>query len=561
MRLTFTLFLTALLFAFFTSASLAQTASSSAANSSSSAANSSSSAANYPSSAANYETQTITLALTQEPPQLNSMKATDQVSGLILGHVMEGLLTYDRRGKLIPGVAEKWEIDANSATFWLRKDAKWSDGKPVTADNFVFAWQTALKPETASEYSFILYSIENAEAVNQGKKSAESLSVTAIDDYTLNVKFEGPIGYFDKLTAFVTFFPVRRDFFEAKGDSYGADAKDLLYNGPFKMTAWTHSASMRMEKNEHYWDKDNIKLNAINADYITEDSRARLNLYIDGKIIHTRLDGETYKDALTQRQRIRSFTTGSVFYLEYNFRDGRVTRNKNLRKAIQHVFDPDELVNKVLATPGNLPGSSLFPVWLSGIKDKFRREYKATEPKIDIVLARQYLEKAKDELGVEKIPPLVLLAGNSPTSAKQAEYLQGVLKAKLDIDVKIDIQTFKQRLAKMTSGDFDIVAAGWGPDFDDIMTFGDLFASWNLNNRGRYNNPEYDRLVRIGKTNTDPKTRMDAMGEIQKILYDDAVIVPQYEQGVIYLMHPKVKGVVRRVIGADPDFRRAQVVK
>ena len=247
--------------------------------------------------------------------------------------------------------------------------------------------------------------------------------------------------------------------------------------------------------------------------------------------------------------------------MEYNFRKGRITTNRNLRKAIQHVFDPEEFVNKVLATPGNLPGRSLFPVWLGGVEDKFRREYKAAEPKIDLALAKDYLEKARVELGVEKIPPLVLLVGNSPTSAKQAEYLQGVFKEKLDIDVKIDIQTFKQRLAKMTSGDFDMVAAGWGPDFDDIMTFGDLFASWNLNNRGRYNNPDYDRLVRIGMTSADPKTRMDAMGELQRILTEDAVIIPQYEQGVIYLMHPKVKGVVRRVVGADPDFRRARIVK
>ncbi|MCS5574253.1 MAG: ABC transporter substrate-binding protein, partial [Pseudomonadales bacterium] len=157
------------------------------------------------------------------------------------------------------------------------------------------------------------------------------------------------------------------------------------------------------------------------------------------------------------------------------------------------------------------------------------------------------------------IPPIVLLVGDSPAAVKQAEYLQGVLKSKLGLDLKIDTQTFKQRLAKMTAGDFDIVAAGWGPDFDDIMTFGDLFASWNLNNRGRYSNPEYDRLIRIAMNNTDPRTRMNAMGQVQQILHDDAVVLPQYEQGVIYLLHPKVKGVVRRVVGADPDFTYASV--
>ena len=112
----------------------------------------------------------------------------------------------------------------------------------------------------------------------------------------------------------------------------------------------------------------------------------------------------------------------------------------------------------------------------------------------------------------------------------------------------------------MTAGDFDIVGAGWGPDFDDIMTFGDLFASWNLNNRGRYSNPRYDKLIRIAMDNTDPKVRMDAMGQAQQILFDDAAVLPQYEQGVIYLLHPKIKGVVRRVVGADPDFTYAKVI-
>ena len=513
--------------------------------------------AQFEATSVDYENQIITIALTQEPPQLNGMKATDQVSILVLSHVMEGLVRYDRRGRIIPGVAERWEMDEKGATFWLREDALWSDGQPVTAHDFVFAWRHTLKPATASEYAFILYPIKNAEAINTGQVAADQLGVVAVDDRTLKVTFERPTAYFIKLTAFVTYFPVREDFHSAKGEEYGSDSDDLLYNGPFRMTEWTHSASLKMVKNQNYWDRDAITLNAIHADYITADTRARLNLFIDGKIVHTRLDGETYKDALTQRFRIRRFNTGSVFFLEYNHRPERATSNLNLRKAIQHAFDPDEMVNRVLATPGNLRGESLFPVWLNGVNDKFRREYPAPQATYDIALAKEYLAKAKSEL--DSIPPLVLLVSDSPTAAKQAEYLQGVMGSKLGLEIKIDIQTFKQRLAKMTAGDFDIVGAGWGPDFDDIMTFGDLFASWNLNNRGRYDNPEYDRLVRVAMNNTDPKIRMDAMSELQQILFDDAVILPQYEQGVIYLLHPRVKGVVRRVVGADPDFTYASV--
>ena len=509
----------------------------------------------------NFETQTITIALTQEPPQLNGMKATDQVSILILSHVMEGLTRYDRRGNIVPGVAERWEINDKDATFWLREDALWSDGEPVTAHDFVFAWRNALKPETASEYAFILYPLLNGEAINKGEMDAARLGVEAIDDRTLHIRFERPTGYFDKLTAFVTYFPARQNFFESRDQRFGADATDLLYNGPFQISQWVHSASLRMTKNPYYWDRNNITLNAINADYITADTRSRLNLFIDGKIVSTELDGETYKDALTQRFRIRRFTTGTVFFLEYNHRDNRITRNLNLRRAIQHVFDPDEMVNKVLATPGNLPGKSLFPVWLKGKHDKFRQEYRAPEAPLDLNQARQYLAQAKAELGLATLPPLVLLVGDSPTAAKQAEYLQGKLKATLGLDIKIDIQTFKQRLAKMTAGEFDIVAAGWGPDFDDVMTFGDLLTSWNLNNRGRYNNPAYDEQVRIAMNSANPAVRMDAMGKVQQIVFDDAVILPQYEQGVIYLLHPALRGVVRRVVGADPDYTYAQVIE
>ena len=267
-----------------------------------------------------FETQTITLAMTQEPPQLNGMKATDQVSIMILSHVMEGLTRYDRRGNIVPGVAERWEVSDTEATFWLRDDAMWSDGQPVTAHDFVFAWRNALKPQTASEYAFILYPLLNGEAINKGEMDPAALGVEALDDRTLHIRFERPTGYFDKLTAFVTYFPVRQDFFETKNQRFGADAKDLVYNGAFQISQWVHSASLRMTKNPYYWDRDNIHLNAINADYITADTRSRLNLFIDGKIVSTALDGETYKDALTQRFRIRRFTTGTVFFLEYNHR-------------------------------------------------------------------------------------------------------------------------------------------------------------------------------------------------------------------------------------------------
>ena len=511
-------------------------------------------------SAVDAETQSASIALAQEPPQLNGMKATDQVSIQVLSHVMEGLTRYDRRGMLSPGVALRWEISDEKATFWLRDNARWSNGDPVTAHDFVFAWRTVVTPSTASEYAFILYPIKHAEAINRGERPATDLGVRALDDFTLEVELERPTAYFLKLTAFVSYFPVQEAFYQSTQGAYGADADKLLYNGAFRISNWVHSASLTMLKNERYWDRDAIFLNKLDHAYITADTRARLNLYVDDEIAFTRIDGETYKDALANKLRIRNFVTGSVFFLEFNHRTGRVTDNLNLRRALLAAFDPEEFVNRVLQMPGNLPGRSLFPVWLQGVEGKFRDEFPASERTPNIDEAKAYLEAAKKELGLDKIPPLALLVSDSPTATKQAEYLQGLYKSKLGLDIRIDVQTFKQRLAKMTAGEFDIVGAGWGPDFDDIMTFGDLFASWNLNNRGRYNNASYDEAVRTTMNSTDPATRMQAMAEVQKIVEDDVVIVPLYEQGVIYLLHPKLRGVRRTVVGGDPDFTYARVV-
>ena len=502
---------------------------------------------------------TITVFLREEPPQLNSSLSTDQVSGSVLGHVIEGLLRYDENNRLAPAVAERWEVRENGATFWLREDARWSDGEPVTAHDFVFGWKTGLDPANASAYAFILYAIKNGEAINKGEMPLESLGVRAIDDHTLEVEFERPLAYFDKLVAFSTYAPIREDFYRATQGAYGADADKLLYNGPFVISSWVHGASLKMDRNPLYWDKDRAKLDAIDFAYITSDANATLNLFKDNKIAYASLQSENLNNAMELRWQIDRFMDGSVFYIEFNHREGRPTANHHLRKALQLATDSAELVYKVTKLPGYLPGESLFPVWLKGVDGFLREEYPANYPAMDVEKARWHLAKAKEELGIDEFPPLVLLSGDNPISSIQSEYYQQVFKKHLGLDIKIDKQIFKQRLAKMLSGDFDMVLAGWGPDYDDPLTFGDLFASWNLNNRGQYRNPELDKWVRVAQNEQDVQARMDAFGEIQRILIDDAVILPNYERGVTYVTHPQLKGMVRRAVGADPDFTNAWI--
>ena len=504
-------------------------------------------------------TGTVTLTLSQEPPQMDSTRGTDQVSFRILGHVMEGLLRYDANNRLVGGVAERWEGTEMLWTFHLRDEARWHTGEPITAHDFVFAWRKVVDPANASQYAFIMFGIENAEAINRGDMPLESLGVRAIDERTLEVRLARPLPYFGKLTAFATYNPINEAFYDSRAGRYAADAEDMLYNGPFVISSWVHGASLRLEKNPTYWDAGRIKLNAIDHAYITTDTNAVLNLFKDDKVALTSLNAENLDDALQQRWRINRFADGSVYFMELNHAPDRLTSNYSLRKALQAVNDPAELVYKVIKLPGNLPGQSLFPVWLKGVNGYFRQEYPAPEHLPDEALGRRYLAQALDELGLDGPPTLVMLTGDSPSANKQSEYYQNLFKQKLGIDIKIDRQIFKQRLAKMTAGDFDIVMAGWGPDYDDPMTFGDLFASWNENNRGRYVNPALDEAVEIARSSSDARTRMEAFARVQEIIHEDAVILINYELGSVYVANPRVKGLVRRAVGTDPDYTNAWI--
>ena len=509
--------------------------------------------------ATDYEKRSISIVIEQEPPQMDSTRATDAVSGMLLGHLMEGLLRYDGEGNLQPGVAESWTVTPEGAVFKLRENARWSDGEPVTAHDFVFSWRKALEPETASLYAFIMYPIKHAEAINLGDMPSDQLGVVAEDDLTLRVEFERPLAFFDRLVAFTTYYPIREDFYLARDGRYGADAEDLLFNGAFVMTKWVHGAEVALEKNPYYWNKDSIWLERINIPFITPDSNTQLNLFKDGKVAMVQLSPDTLKNAVQNRWPIRRFAEGTVFFIEFNHRPERLTRNLNLRKALYYATDTAELVYRVIKLPGFLPGASLFPTWLRGEHDYLRREYPVPAHPVNVTRAREHLELARQELGLDEFPPLVLLVGDTPTSLKQAEYFQNTFKRHLGLEIRIDAQIFKQRLEKMTLGQFDMVAAGWAPDFDDPLTYGDLFASWNKNNRGYFRSDALDAQVRIAQGSLDQNERMRAFGEIQRILLEDVAIIPNYERGRVFVADPSLEGLIRRTIGPDPDYSRARI--
>ena len=504
--------------------------------------------------AVDYANNAVTVSISTEPPDLNSTRGTDSVSFMVLGHVMEGLLRYDSSNNLVPGVAESYDIGPTFARFHIREDALWHDGTPVTAHDFVFAWRKGVDPENASQYAFILFPIKNAQRVNSGELPLDQLGAYAADDRILEVELEQPTSYFDKLLAFATYFPINEAFYEAMEGAYAADADKMLYNGPFVIASWAHDANLRLEKNQRYWNRGAVQLDTINYGYMVSDQSTNLNLFEAGNVVMASLNSENIERALRNRWDIKEHSAGAVYYLSMNHREERLLANDNLRQALKYANDPDELVYKVIKLPGYRPGYSLFPVWLKGVEGYFRTEYPAPKHVPNRELAREYLARGLDELGLDELPPMFMLVGDSEFSRKQAEYYQNRFKEQLGIEVKIDAQTFKQRLAKMTAGDFDLCAAGWGPDYSDPLTFGDLFTSWNENNRGRYSNPDLDEQVLIAMSSLDPVTRMEAFDRVQHILYDDAAILMNYESGIVYVTDPRVNGIVRRAVGTDPDY-------
>ncbi len=502
----------------------------------------------------------ISVVITEEPQWLNTVKATDQVSFIVIDHISEGLLTHDRNNELVGGVAERWQLTDDTATFRLRKDARWSDGKPVTAHDFVFAWRQVATPGNAAEYAFLMRLFTNGEAIIAGHMPPESLGVEALDDHTLVAHLTSPTAYFMELVTFISFRPVREDFYRAQGDRYAAEAGQMLSNGPFTLTEWVHGASLRMVKNPYYWNAQAIKLDAINIPYITADPNARFNLFMDEKIaMANNLDYSATKMALQKRQKLRAFRDGSVFFIEFNHRPGRPTANINLRRAMRHVYDAAELTYKVIGLPGNLPSYSLYPDWLEGDEDTLQAQFPPLKPELSVEKARHYLQLARQELGVAEIAPLTLLLSDTPNSIKQAEYFQNIMARTLGLEIKLDRQIFKQRLAKMSAGEFDMAAAGWGPDYNDAMTFADLFTSWNLNNRGRYQSDAYDALVLKAQATTNQRVRNRVFGQLQQHIYDKVVILPQYERGYIYVQHKQLDGVRRSRIGGDTNFNYAWI--
>lgn len=487
--------------------------------------------------------QTITISIATEPPSLDSTIAEDGLSRQLIALFNEGLVRYDRRLEPQPAGAVHWEDRDRTMTFYLRKESKWSDGTPVIAHDYVYAWRRLVDPATAASGSTVLaWGIEGANEILKGERPPESLGVEAIDDYTLKVTKSASVPFLIQYLGSAPFYPLKRSFVEAKGDRFAAEAGNILFNGPFRLVEWKHGASLTLARNPTYWNSEETTLNAIDIPFVTSDQRTLMNLYTSDEIATFDLSGESLKDAAEAGIRMRQQRrTGCIALVTFNLREGRVTAKKAVRKAVQAVFDPETFANRIIAVPANTPAWSFFQSHKYVGDTQLHAAYPPPRATLDTARARQYIQQAKRELGA--LPTLILLSWEG--QEKQVEYLQGLLKDRLGIDVRVDKQAYKQAIAKLIAGDFDLSLSrfcdtGRDPDFmADILQTGNSF------NDGRFSNQEYDRLMAQTRATTDQAERLAAFGRMQDILFEEVPVLPTHEIGIVYAQKSRLVRVQR----------------
>jgi oligopeptide transport system substrate-binding protein len=504
--------------------------------------------------------QVLNLLDSSEIPSLDSALATDQVSFIVLNNVMEGLYRLGKDNKPVPGMAESYEVsqDGKVYTFKLRKDAKWSNGDPVTAHDFVFAWRRVLDPKTASEYAYIMYDIKNAEEVNQGKLPVDQLGVKALDDHTLQVELKNPVPYFISLTVFGSFMPQNEKFVKSQGDKYGLEANTTLYNGPFVLSEWKHEQGWTYKKNPNYWDKDNVKLETINVK-IVKDSATAVNLYETKKVDRVGLTAE-FVDKYKNDKNFHTELDPSIFWLRMNTKN-ELLKNVNARKAIAMAIDKEALVNTLLNN-GTVPANYIVPKeFVKGPNGKDFREENGDLVKYNVEEAKKLWEQAKQELGKDKFT-IELLNYDSDVAKKIGEYLKEQLEKNLPgLTVNIKQQPFKQKLELESKMQYDLSYSGWGPDYQDPMTFIDLWVTNGPHNQTGWSNAEYDKLVKDAKTTllSDLQARWDAMLKAEKLLFEEMPVAPLYQRGSAYLQREYVKDIISHPFGGDFSYKWAYI--
>lgn len=482
---------------------------------------------------------TLNMRNTMEPTSLNTLLATYAYDFTPINAMIECLYRDDENDVPQPAGAETVDISDDKLvyTFHLREDATWSNGDPVVATDYEFAWQQALNPEVASDYAYMLYFIHNAEPYFNGEVEWSEVGVKVIDDYTLEVTLDNPLPYATDLFAFPTLAPINQKFYEEVGaDKYATDAEYFCCNGMYELTEWSHNSQIVFQKREDYWNAAEVGPDKIVYKIIT-DSQAGLNSYLSREIDYTDLDsGEVVQQAEAAGFEVGVKPARSSYYLIVNTEDEFMS-NQNLRLALAYSIDKQALVDTVYQND-NQPMTSFTPPAIMGANDSSFQEALVAERgemypgSGDLEKAQEYLQAALEELGCT-VDELNLSIDCADDSLRRncATFLQEQWRQNLGIEnITVNSMQTKQVAANRQSGDYCMSLGGWSPDYNDAINFLDLWVTDGGNNDSFWSNEEYDNLIAQATAEADEEVRQQYLFDAEEILAAEMPIIPLYWQ-------------------------------
>lgn len=496
--------------------------------------------------------KTISLNAGMEPTGLNTLTSTYSIEFALFKHMYENLVTLDDDDNTAPGAAESWDYDEDTLTytFHLRKDGVWTNGDPVTAKDFEFAWSQALNPDVASDYAYFLYFIKNAEKYFNGEVTWDEVGVKVVDDYTLEVTLEQPTPYALFLFSFGTLAPINQRFYEAVGaDLYSTEAQYFCTNGPFALTEWSHNDKIVMQKNDAWHGAADVEVEEIDWKIIT-DPNAALSSFLAGDLDMVGLGtGELIKQATAAGATIQSYTDGSAFYIYFNNNDQYLS-NVNLRRALFNAIDAQKEIDTVWQNDNEPMTSFTAPGVAAADGTSFAGKVgELYAPSRDQEKAKEYLATALSELGCtvdELSAHLSIDCGDSATSIAEASFYQEQWRQVLGIEVTVNSMITKQGSQNRKTGNYVMSVTGWGPDYNDPNTFLDLWVTDGGNNQTGFSNERYDELIDLASTETDLEKRESYFIECEQIIADQLPIGPAFWRAPSYACSDKIKGGMHR---------------
>ena len=496
--------------------------------------------------------KTISLNAGMEPTGLNTLTSTYAIEFSLFKHMYENLVTLDDDDNTVPGAAESWDYDEDTLTytFHLRKDGVWTNGDPVTAKDFEFAWSQALNPDVASDYAYFLYFIKNAEKYFNGEVAWDEVGVKVVDDYTLEVTMEQPTPYALFLFSFGTLAPINQRFYEAVGaDLYSTEAQYFCTNGPFALTEWSHNDKIVMQKNDAWHGAADVEVEEIDWKIIT-DANAALSSFLAGDLDMVGLGtGELIKQATAAGATIQSYTDGTSFYIYFNNNDQYLS-NVNLRRALFNAIDEQKEIDTVWQNDNEPMTSFTSPGVSAADGTSFAGKVgELYAPSRDQEKAKEYLATALSELGctVDDLSAhLSIDCGDSPTSIAEASFYQEQWRQVLGIEVAVNSMITKQGSQNRKTGNYVMSVTGWGPDYNDPNTFLDLWVTDGGNNQTGFSNERYDELIDLASKETDLEKRESYFIECEQIIADQLPIGPAFWRASSYACSDKIKGGMHR---------------